>query len=339
MKKPRDSSLHALVTWPFSAVARKLGLPQALVERALADAAEQGPPDAGAARMPHAVANALLTGAAELSGRADLGLLAAQAVEPGHFDLIELASRSQRTVGEAVATMIALVPLLHDGLKLALETRGDTSALRISLREGLSLHPAGYDFIAGTLLIAARRQIGSQQVNLLALELPYPRPADASYLERFFDTRLSFDAPALVVHVTTVSLSWPLLRSDARAGKLLRAAAEELLPEAGRPQDELEQRVRERVRAGLSAGEAELPAVARALHVSPRTLRRKLEQAGVSFRELVDEERRARALQLVDDASLSTEALAEALGFTTAQALHRAFRRWTGATIQAYRAR
>jgi len=76
----------------------------------------------------------------------------------------------------------------------------------------------------------------------------------------------------LCLAVATIA-SWPLLRSDARAGKLLRAAAEELLPEAGRPQDELEQRVRERVRTGLGAGQAELPAVARALHVSPRTLR------------------------------------------------------------------
>lgn len=334
----RESSLHPLVTWPFVEVARALGLPPPLVERALVDAGI-GPGAQGEARMPHAVANALLTAAAELSGRADLGLLAAQAVEPGHFDLIELASRSQRTVGEAVATMAALVPLLHDGLKLALETDGEQSVLRVSLREGLSLHPAGYDFIAGTLLIAGRRQTGVPDVTLLALELPYPRPADASHLERFFDTTLVFDAPALAVHVPTASLALPLLRSDARAGKLLRAAAEELLPDAGRPQDELERRVRELVRQGLGSGQAELPAIARTLHVSSRTLRRKLEQAGVHFRAVVDEERRARALQLVDDPSLSTDALAAALGFTTAQALHRAFRRWTGTTVQAYRAR
>jgi AraC-like DNA-binding protein len=334
MKKARDSSLHALVTWPFAEAARSLGLPPPLVERALTGAAAEA-----GGRVPHAVANALLSAAAELSGRADLGVLAAQAVEPGHFDLIELASRSQSTVGEAVATIIALVPLLHDGLELALETRADQSVLRVSLREGLALHPAGYDFIAGSLLIAGRRQIGAQQVTLLALELPYPEPADCAYLQRFFDTRLSFDAPSLAVHVPSASLSLPLLRSDARAGRLLRAAAEELLPAAPRPDDELEQRVREHVRAGLATGQAELPAVARALHVSPRTLRRRLEQAGVHFRALVDDERRALALRLIDDRSLSTEAIAQALGFSTAQALHRAFRRWTGATIQAYRAR
>jgi AraC-like DNA-binding protein len=336
----RQSGLHPLVTWPFVEVARSLGLPPGLVERALQDAGTAGVARGvpGEARMPHAVANALLTAAAELSGRADLGLLAAQAVEPGHFDLIELASRSQRTVGEAVATIAALVPLLHDGLKLALETDGERSVLRVALREGLSLHPAGYDFIAATLLIAGRRQTGVPDVKLHALELPYPRPHDPGYLQRFFSgSALSFDAPALAVHVASASLALPLLRSDARAGKLLRAAAEELLPDAGRPQDELERRVRELVRQGLGSGQAELPAIARALHVSDRTLRRKLEQAGVHFRAVVDEERRARALQLVDEQALSTEALAAALGFSTAQALHRAFRRWTGTTIQAYR--
>lgn len=46
----------------------------------------------------------------------------------------------------------------------------------------------------------------------------------------------------------------------------------------------------------------------------------------------------ARQLGLPVDAGRASLSVAAALGFTIAQALHRAFRRWTGQTIQAHRA-
>jgi AraC-like DNA-binding protein len=97
--------------------------------------------------------------------------------------------------------------------------------------------------------------------------------------------------------------------------------------------------VRVRIRAGLPSGAIDAATLARALHMSERTLRRKLDADGIGLRALVDDVRRELALERLADAKLSTEALAAELGFTTAQAFHRAFRRWTGTTLQAHRAR
>jgi AraC-like DNA-binding protein len=71
--------------------------------------------------------------------------------------------------------------------------------------------------------------------------------------------------------------------------------------------------------------------------MSPRTLRRKLEQEGTSFRELIDELRAHAAIKYVRDTDLTIEDVAYALGFSDAAAFRHAFRRWTKSAPHEYR--
>jgi AraC-like DNA-binding protein len=77
--------------------------------------------------------------------------------------------------------------------------------------------------------------------------------------------------------------------------------------------------------------------VAERVRMSPRTLRRKLEQEGTSFRELIDELRAHAAIKYVRDTDLTIEDVAYALGFSDAAAFRRAFRRWTKSAPYEYR--
>lgn len=323
--------MHAVVLWPFAEALRRLGLL---------------PPDPtdvlgaqsswASARVPHAQAEELLRWALDQSGRADLGVLAAETVEPGHFELIELASRAQGTVGEAIATMASLVPLLHDGIALQLERGEPTSTLRVALAQGLGLDPAGYDFIVASLMIAGRRQTRIDALCPARVRFPYPAPAsDPPPIARVVRCPLEFGARELAIEFDTGHLALRLVRANAKVGELLREAALELLPQES--ESKLAAAVRAHVREGLARDAVGAAVIARKLHMSERTLRRKLEAEGIGLRDVVDEERKRIALDKVLDESLSMDAIAGELGFTTAQALHRAFRRWTGDTVQAYR--
>jgi AraC-like DNA-binding protein len=77
--------------------------------------------------------------------------------------------------------------------------------------------------------------------------------------------------------------------------------------------------------------------VAERLRMSPRTLRRKLDQEGTSFRELIDELLAHAAIKYVRDTVLRIEDIAHALGFSDAAAFRRAFRRWTKSAPHEYR--
>lgn len=68
--------------------------------------------------------------------------------------------------------------------------------------------------------------------------------------------------------------------------------------------------------------------VGNALAVSPRTLQRRLAAAGTSYRHIVDEVRADLAMRHVKRSELSLNRVAILLGYESAAAFSRAFRRW-----------
>jgi AraC-like DNA-binding protein len=77
--------------------------------------------------------------------------------------------------------------------------------------------------------------------------------------------------------------------------------------------------------------------IADGLYMSPRTLRRKLQEENTSFRQLIDGLRRDMAIQYLRDTDLTVEDIAEALGFSDAANFRHAFRRWTKAAPNEFR--
>ncbi len=95
-----------------------------------------------------------------------------------------------------------------------------------------------------------------------------------------------------------------------------------------------------RVRDLLVRDPGELPdqaAVAAALHLSPRTLFRRLNDEGTSYRALVEEVRETLAEELLCTAGMTTEQISYRLGYAEPACFVRAFRRWKGTTPHAYR--
>ena len=70
--------------------------------------------------------------------------------------------------------------------------------------------------------------------------------------------------------------------------------------------------------------------------MSVRTLARKLDAEQSSFRALADEVRRAQAEELLST-GLTTQQVAQRLGYAETSSFIRAFRRWTGRAPQTYR--
>ncbi len=76
----------------------------------------------------------------------------------------------------------------------------------------------------------------------------------------------------------------------------------------------------------------QLDALAEGLHMSPRTLKRRLQHRGTSYRMLADEVRGRASATLLLDRDMNLEAIAERLGYSSAANFSRAFRRWAGMT-------
>jgi AraC-like DNA-binding protein len=80
----------------------------------------------------------------------------------------------------------------------------------------------------------------------------------------------------------------------------------------------------------LREGEPGISSVAEALATSERSLQRRLQAEGSSFRDVVDEARHKLALPYLGDPNLSLTDVAYLLGYSEGAAFTRAFKRWTG---------
>jgi AraC-like DNA-binding protein len=93
-------------------------------------------------------------------------------------------------------------------------------------------------------------------------------------------------------------------------------------------------RVAERARAeimvSLPGGAVSQATVARRLHMSVRTMQRKLRSEGLSFRDVLDSARRQLAREYAKDPSLTRTESAYLLGFAEVRSLSRAMTRWKG---------
>jgi AraC-like DNA-binding protein len=98
-------------------------------------------------------------------------------------------------------------------------------------------------------------------------------------------------------------------------------------------------RIREIIAEELVRGEPSLERVAKRMATSGRTLRRRLEENGTTFRALLDAARADLARSYVQDRRISLSEVAFMIGFSEPSAFNRAFKRWTDTTPAAWRAR
>jgi AraC-like DNA-binding protein len=73
------------------------------------------------------------------------------------------------------------------------------------------------------------------------------------------------------------------------------------------------------------------------LSMHPRTLNRRLQRSGTSFRQLCDERHRTTAYQWLLDTEFPIAEIAARLQYADTLAFIRAFQRWSGSTPVAWR--
>jgi AraC-like DNA-binding protein len=131
------------------------------------------------------------------------------------------------------------------------------------------------------------------------------------------------------------SLDLPLRTARPHLHRAITEAVEQFLAVAS-GEATFSQSVLSFVRQRLNTGEFDLDSAARHFGMSRRTLQRKLRQADVSHRSLVQQVRRDLSQHLLLDAGMTATETAYALGYSEPSAFHRAFQKWHGMPPGAY---
>lgn len=320
---------------------RSFFLPRLLAhagEAGLAIAARHGLPATGLADLavPLSTLDAICDEVERALDDPFVGLHAATTSPRGAYGVMELSARSAPTFGDALTRMVRYQRLINDVVSFNVAREGDI----VSVEHRVPGHPMASgrhanEFTAAILVLMARQLLGAPVVPRVVC-FAHRAPPDIAPLADFFRTeRLAFDAGVNRVVWDAALLEAPLLSSDPVLLPILDRHAEMLLPLAPAGVDVLD-RAREQIRLGLSTGAFELDHVARALHLSRRTLQRRIEERGTSFQELVDGVRRELAARYVAERALAIGEITFLLGYSEARAFLRAFKRWFGCTPGQY---
>lgn len=216
--------------------------------------------------------------------------------------------------------------------------RIDGASCVIGLRE---LHPLGpvRHFMIEALLIGIMRgvcaSLSSHDTTDFELGFDWDEPSyHAEYRDRLPRTR--FGQPGNVVRFPARLLRVRPPLADALASQQAIERCEHELTLAGGADADLSTTVR----SALTVTEGVYPSqrdMATRLHLSGRSLARKLSAEGTSFTQLLDEARRRDALRLLEHSDLKLEEIATRLGYLNPANFTRAFRTWTGQAPSRYR--
>jgi AraC-like DNA-binding protein len=278
------------------------------------------------ARIGYGAVDALIEHIATRVPRAELGLALAQVEDDrsyGALGLLLLASSSYR---QGLALSFGYQRLWGDGERFTLSRQG--TACRVRFR-----HP-GYSELAravlsecalAEVLLGARRLVAPAAVAL-SLELSHAPLGDVAPLSEYFGVAPRFGAAECAITLAGDVVDRPLsMLRDVLARSFEEQCRRALgaLPERTALLERARSAVRERLDRAPSLSD-----VAARLRMSARTLQRSLAREGTSFQQLVDDERRARAEQLLEQGAALKEA-ALRVGYSDPSALARARKRWT----------
>lgn len=308
-------------------------LQEALAARGLDPMAvldEPAPADdgSGLVRVPVSRWAAMLARAARQLDEPTLGLSVGARIQPAHFGVLGYLTLCCATLADALTRLAEYERLVYDVNRVRVTPTAD--GVRLQWGDERGRPGALVDECAIAALVAYARNITARpDAAPLSVRFINPPPADLAPYRDWFGCEVGFAATTTVVDLPLALLAAPLRAPDAALHALLDGQARSLLARLP-PADDLESRLREVIAAALRYGEATLAGCAARLHLSTRTLQRRLDAAGSNFQQALDATRRQLAESWLADRRLKLAEIAHLLGYTDQAAFTRAFQRWTG---------
>ncbi len=256
-----------------------------------------------------------------------LGLHLGQTITPAHLGVMGYVLMASPNVAAALRRMEQYHRLLYDVNPMSYTIMEDYIELRWNTQNGM---PGSYvDECAVTAMVQFTRHITGQVLTPNKVCFVNAKPANTEPYYQFFGCPVHFDQDETVVQFRVATLSISLCHPDQALVRILEQQALALLTELS-DTDDFEELVRRSIASTAHYGDISLERVANELNISSRTLRRRLEARGKTFRKVRDNTLRLMAESYLANPHLTLSEIALLLGYSEQSAFQRAFQHWVG---------
>jgi AraC-like DNA-binding protein len=267
---------------------------------------------------------------ADFGHRFGLRTRAAQSGIPGHLIL------NARSFRDGIRGLVRTLPTLAQGFRIELVENRDPPALIWSIAPDMG-DATQFMRFANAYLVRMLQAHRGNQWHPRRILYAAPAPRRPKLYASQLGCPVLFNAPLNAVEIERRDLYATKSGVDRHVHALLTTYAEYLLADAPRSVS-VREAIVAAVRDGVALGRGDLAFVARRLHLSPRTLQRRIAASGTSFSILRDETRFDLARSMLAQEDLSIGEIAYRLGYSEPAAFTRAFTRRFGKSPRGARA-
>jgi len=293
------------------------------------------------ARVPVAAYAALYNAVVRHLDDEGFGLFSA-ALRAGTFEFLCRGLLGSRTLGEALERAARFLRLVLPDLDVTVVREGPWARLEISERRKLRARlddprrVFAFEWLL-RLLHGLACWLAARSLTLDEVRFPYPRPRHADDYALVYTEHSHFGGESLAATLDSALLDLPVRRDQADLAAFLEGAPGKISMLYRRDR-EIAPALRKLLAERLASAPT-FEAAARELHLSPRTLHRRLSEEGLSFRAIKDSLRRELALSRLEKTRRSIAEIASELGYSEPSAFFRAFQGWTGEAPSEHRRR
>ncbi|MCF6226582.1 MAG: AraC family transcriptional regulator [Xanthomonadales bacterium] len=279
------------------------------------------------ARINHNEFRRLVDLAAKACDDPAFGVRATASYHPSHFGALGYTWLTSSTLASALRKFLSYSQLVSDTHFLSVKTEGVIVIADYTRPKHLQ-HPAHRAQISMALFVHLFRLILGIDFAPSKVEFTQVEPADLEPFSHHFNCQLEFNGNADRIIFPTSLME----RVLPRAYPELSLIHDEIITRylADREKADIINQSKVAILEILAEGNISVGSIAQQLNISSRTLSRRLDEEGTSFRELLSDQRLDMSMRYIRDESLSLTEISYLLGFSEPSSFSRAYKGWTG---------
>jgi len=276
--------------------------------------------------------------AAKVTGDPCIGFKAASYWHPTTLHALGYTWLASDSLGEALQRAARYVRIANTAMTAEFEETDSEYRFTMDLdKDWRGIQPADEAIDASVALVLDMcRHCYGTDLHPTLIEVSRPKISQcAKRYEQLFNSPVHYSSNRNAIYFNKADITQRLPTANAELARTNEKIIVDYL--ARLDKNNITTQVKAKLLELLPSGHFTEETVIQSLHLSQRTLQRKLKEEGTSFKELLDETRRELAKEYVNDTSLSFSEITYLLGFSEQSNFTRAFKRWQGQSPSAFR--